>query len=143
MDLFNDLVRFETDFWNALERRLLHADQVGLATLQALQVLDRHAGTGRVHELSRELSITIGAASKLVDRLERGGLATRRPHPEDRRSSLITLTSSGQRARVGAEAIAQPFVRSVLGDGEDAEMLSEALRNLQARLDEATAGVSA
>jgi len=135
MDLFDQLVRFETDFWNAIERQLTRNDQVGLATLQALRVIDRHDATGRVHELSEELSITIGAASKLVDRLERGGLATRRAHPEDRRSSLISLTAAGQRARKDGERFAQNFISRVFGESEDVGPLTEALGRLQARLD--------
>ena len=142
MELFDQLVRFETDFWNAIERQLTHNGQVGLATLQALRVLERHDGRGRVHDLSEELSVTIGAASKLVDRLERDGLATRRAHPEDRRSSLISLTAAGQRARRDGEGFAQSFLSRVLGESEDVDLLSEAFRRLQDRLDHTTAEVS-
>jgi DNA-binding MarR family transcriptional regulator len=49
----------------------------------------------RVHDVVRGLSITVGGASKTVDRLERNGLVARRPHPRDRRSSVIALTSLG------------------------------------------------
>jgi len=142
MDLFDQLVRFETDFWNAIERQLRHDAQVGLGTLQALRVLDRHDGTGRVHELSDELSITIGAASKLVDRLERDGLATRRPHPDDRRSSLVALTDAGRHARHDGEEAAQNVISRVLGESEDVALLADALRRLQDRLDHSTAGMS-
>jgi DNA-binding MarR family transcriptional regulator len=138
MELFDQIVRFETDFWNAIEQQLSRSGQVGVATLQALRVLDHHEGSGRVQELSRELSITIGAASKLVDRLENAGLATRRPHPEDRRSSLVSLTAAGQKARRGAEAVARPFTARVLGDLEDVSAFANALHRLQRRLEKAT-----
>ena len=55
----------------------------------------RHSGAARVQELRTELGITVGAASKLVDRLERDGLVVRTAHPHDRRSSLVTLTAPG------------------------------------------------
>jgi DNA-binding MarR family transcriptional regulator len=138
MELFDQIVRFETDFWNAIEQQLSRSGQVGVATLQALRVLDHHDGSGRVQELSRELSITIGAASKLVDRLENAKLATRRPHPEDRRSSLVSLTAAGQKARRGAEAVARPFTARVLGDLEDVSAFANALHRLQRRLEKAT-----
>jgi DNA-binding MarR family transcriptional regulator len=138
MELFDQIVRFETDFWNAIEQQLSRSGQVGVATLQALRVLDHHDGSGRVQELSRELSITIGAASKLVDRLENAGLATRRPHPEDRRSSLVSLTAAGQKARRGAEAVARPFTARVLGELEDVSAFANALHRLQRRLEKAT-----
>jgi DNA-binding MarR family transcriptional regulator len=138
MELFDQIVRFETDFWNAIEQQLSRSGQVGVATLQALRVLDHHDGSGRVQELSRELSITIGAASKLVDRLENAKLATRRPHPEDRRSSLVSLTAAGQNARRGAEAVARPFAARVLGGSEDVSAFANALHGLQRRLEKAT-----
>jgi DNA-binding MarR family transcriptional regulator len=33
----------------------------------------------------------------MLDRLERSGLVRRRPHPEDRRSVLVSLTEAGVR----------------------------------------------
>jgi MarR family multiple antibiotic resistance transcriptional regulator len=137
MRLFELLVRFETDFWNAIERQLSRAGLVSLATLQALRVLNRHEGAGRVHELSQELSISIGAASKLVDRLERDGLAVRRPHPEDRRSSLVGLTTAGQSARIRADEVAALFTARVLGASEDVGAFADTLQTLQNRLDHA------
>lgn len=46
----------------------------------------------------------MGAASKLVDRLERDALVRRVPHPEDGRSSLIELTAEGARLVTAATA---------------------------------------
>ncbi|MDR7328132.1 MULTISPECIES: MarR family winged helix-turn-helix transcriptional regulator [Catenuloplanes] len=43
-------------------------------------------------ELGRLLGITSGAATGLVDRLERHGLAERRPHPTDRRRQTVVIT---------------------------------------------------
>ena len=143
MDFFDHLVRFETDFWNAIERQLADNGQVGLGTLQALRVLAGHDGTGRVHELSEELSITIGAASKVVDRLERDGLATRRPHPEDRRSSLVSLTTAGERARGDGERVARDLITRVMDDSEDIAPVLAALRQLAERLARVTAEIAA
>lgn len=142
MKLFDQLVHVETDFWNAVERHLIRNGQVSLATLQALRVLERHDGKGRVHELSEELSITIGAASKLADRLERDGLATRRAHPEDRRSSLISLSDGGQAARSDGEDFAQHFIARVLGEPTDVDRLADALQGLQDRLSHAAKEVT-
>ena len=82
MDFFDALVRLETDLWNLVDSELTKRGQVRLALLHALRLLDRLGGNGRVQDLSEGLSITIGAASKLVDRLERDGLAARRRHPK-------------------------------------------------------------
>lgn len=48
-------------------------------------------------ELAHRLHITSGAATALVDRLERNELAARHPHPQDRRQSIIRLTDKGLR----------------------------------------------
>jgi DNA-binding MarR family transcriptional regulator len=102
--LFNDLVRLEIELWDAVERRLRDEGQVGLASFQALDVIARVPDC-RVGDVVRELSITVGGASKAVDRLEARRLCVRRPHPGDRRSSSIVLTPEGARARASAEAV--------------------------------------
>ncbi len=134
MDFFDLLVSAETDLWNEVERGLSRADQVGLGTLMALRILHRYGTDGRVQDVSADLSITVGAASKLVDRLERDHLAVRRPHPDDRRSSLVALTPAGDRARVAGEHVAQRVLVDVLGDEEDIPALIAALARLRERI---------
>ncbi|HEX7306686.1 MarR family winged helix-turn-helix transcriptional regulator [Lentzea sp.] len=50
------------------------------------------AGAGSVSagELAKEIGLTPGAVTGVVDRLERAGLARRSPHPDDRRRLVIT-----------------------------------------------------
>lgn len=133
MDFFDALVRYETDLWNVAATDLARETGLGLGTLQALRVIARHSPASRVNELSRDLGITIGAASKFVDRLERDGMASRTPHPEDRRSSFIALTPAGERARqAGEESLARTLSR-VVGD-EDVTAATAVLRALQMRL---------
>ncbi|MBS1905856.1 MAG: MarR family transcriptional regulator [Actinobacteria bacterium] len=134
MDLFDLIVRLETDLWNLAERELHRAGQVGLGVLSALRVLDRLEGSGRVQDLSRDLSITIGAASKLVDRIERDALAARRPHPDDRRSSLISLTAAGREACREGEEVVRKIMDAVIGDSAGIGSLSAALDQLVARV---------
>jgi len=61
-----------------------------------LFLLQREART--MTEISRELSIDNSATTGLVDRLEKGGLARRSPHPRDRRTLLIEITEAGRQA---------------------------------------------
>jgi DNA-binding MarR family transcriptional regulator len=103
MDFFDALVRYETSLWNHIEHRLAVSGAVTLSTFESLRVIARHEGSARVAELQDGLLITVGAASKLADRLERDDLAVRRAHPDDRRSSVIALTTLG--ARRHAEAL--------------------------------------
>src|SRR4051812_14954581 len=102
--LFADLVRLEIELWNAIEARLRAELGEGLATAQTLAVVA--AGPDcRGHDIVRGPSITVGGASKRVARLERDGLVARRPHPSDRRSSVIALTRAGTTTHAKAQRL--------------------------------------
>jgi hypothetical protein len=95
--LFADLVRLEIELWDAVEARLRDELGVGLGTAQTLAVVATVRDC-RVHDVVRGLSIT-------VDRLERHGLVARRPHPSDRRSSVIALTRAGAAKHAKAQRL--------------------------------------
>ncbi|WP_416955458.1 MarR family winged helix-turn-helix transcriptional regulator [Streptomyces sp. Agncl-13] len=126
MDLrqvFDDLVRFETDLWNGIDARLRQECDVTLGGLNVMLVVER-AGSCRVNDIAAALSITVGGASQAVDRLEKLGHCTRRPHPADRRSSIVELTAAGREsvAQAGpvfdrelAARLAGPLPDSALG----------------------------
>jgi len=116
-DDFKALVRFETQVWNEVERRLRTVE--GAVSLGRHRILELAASEGstRVQDISDELLITVGAASRLTDRLESDGLVARAPHPSDRRGSLVVITESGRAAlQVTAPAI-DSALESVLGVG--------------------------
>jgi DNA-binding MarR family transcriptional regulator len=48
-------------------------------------------------EVSARLTVTSATVTGLLDTLETRGLAQRRPHPEDRRSTLVEITGEGRR----------------------------------------------
>lgn len=88
------------------------------------------------------VGITVGAASKLVDRLERAGFASRSPNPDNRRSSLVALTTEGQWALAVASQVCSSALARLLGD-EDVETLIAALQRLQRRVDVGPVGTAA
>jgi DNA-binding MarR family transcriptional regulator len=94
--VFNDLIRFETEVWNAADARLKSDFDLPLTHFEPMSVIDRVPGC-RVYDIATELSITTGGASRLVDRIEASGYCRRLPNPADRRSSLLELTPEGQR----------------------------------------------
>jgi DNA-binding MarR family transcriptional regulator len=59
--------------------------------LQCLFVLSRHGPT-TPGELARQVNLTSGAASRMVDRLESAGHVVRKPHPHDRRRVVVEAT---------------------------------------------------
>lgn len=48
-------------------------------------------------ELARHTSLSSGATTAMIDRLERAGLVERRPHPKDRRGTTLVLTKEAIR----------------------------------------------
>ena len=93
--LFNDIIRFEIELWNAVDARLKSEFGLPLTHFEPMSVIDRVPGC-RVYDIARELGITTGGTSKLVDRVEASGYCRRLPNPADRRSSLLELTSEGR-----------------------------------------------
>jgi DNA-binding MarR family transcriptional regulator len=112
--LFADLVRLEIELWDAVEARLRTELGVGLATAQTLAVIATVEDC-RVYDIARELSITVGGTSKTVDRLERQGLVTRRPHPSDRRSSVIAPTRKGATTHTRAQRLIAAELETRIG----------------------------
>ena len=94
--LFSELIRFETELWNAVDDRLRSEHDLQLTWFEPMQVMSKHTAC-RVLDIKEELSITVGGASKLVDRIEAAGLCRRRANPDDRRSQIIELTPAGRR----------------------------------------------
>ena len=107
--VFSDLVRCQIRLYNAVDQRL--RTKHGLVTSQ-WEVL-RLIGTGQartVGDVAAWVPITVGAASKSVDRLEASGWVERSANPQNRRSSLLSLTAEGARL----VAAATPTVENVL-----------------------------
>jgi DNA-binding MarR family transcriptional regulator len=99
--LFDDLVRLETELWDAVDERLRTVTVLPLTWFEPMSVIDRMEGC-RVHDIAHALGITVGGTSKLVDRIEAAGLCHRRPNPDDRRSTLIALTPAGEARLIAA-----------------------------------------
>ncbi|WP_329139553.1 MarR family winged helix-turn-helix transcriptional regulator [Streptomyces sp. NBC_01476] len=119
--LFDDLVRLETDLWSGLDARLRQECGVSMGGLDVLNVVARTPGC-RVNEIAAALSITVGGASQAVDRIERRGQLARRPHPVDRRSSVVELTDEGRAVVDSAGRVfdqeLERWFRGTLGDDE-------------------------
>ena len=94
--VFNDLIRFEIELWNAVDTRLKRGFDLPMTHFEPMSVMDRLPKC-RVYDIATELGITTGGTSKLVDRIEASGYCRRLPNPDDRRSSLLELTPEGRR----------------------------------------------
>src|SRR6202008_2222440 len=114
LELFHQLIRYETELWNAVDARLRAEFGLPLTRLEPMQVIARHPAC-RVNDIAEELSITIGGTSKLVDRIEAAGYCVRRANPEDRRSSIIELTASGRRILAKATKVFEDELQTRIG----------------------------
>jgi DNA-binding MarR family transcriptional regulator len=108
---------------------------LGVTETQALSYLAVRGDRGQ-NELACDLGLTSGAATALVDRLERQGVAERYPHPSDRRRVLVRLTDQGgvviARSRDWLAASFQSF------SGEELPPLAAALQRIAADLRKAS-----
>jgi MarR family transcriptional regulator, organic hydroperoxide resistance regulator len=137
--LFNDLVRLETELWNAVEGRLRAEHSVTLPFFEFMQIIARTPGC-RVQDIAAELSITVGGTSKIVDRIEAAGYCARQANPSDRRSSIVTLTASGKRLLPKITATVDSELRARLGQKMTERSLTELAKTLT-RLRSGTQGV--
>jgi MarR family transcriptional regulator, organic hydroperoxide resistance regulator len=113
-EIFNDLIRFEIEIWNAIDGRLKKDFGLPLTHFEPMTVIDRRPGC-RVYDIASELRITTGGTSKLVDRIEASGYCRRLPNPADRRSSLLELTPAGHKLLAEASEVFDEELQRWLG----------------------------
>jgi DNA-binding MarR family transcriptional regulator len=89
-------------------------------------------------DLARHQMMTSGGMTAAIDRLERKGLVTRRPNPNDRRGTLVGLTDEGRNVVDRAmELQAEVETRLVQAlDHSDRSRLEQLLRKLLLSVDE-------
>lgn len=124
LDLFHQMVRFETELWNGVDARLRADFDLPLSRLEPMQVIARHPSC-RVNDIAEELSITIGGTSKLVDRIEAAGYCVRCANPDDGRSSVIELTAAGRRVLTKAAKAFEDELETRIGSAVSARSLQQ------------------
>ena len=110
---------------------------ITLARAAVLSLLER-AGASTQRSLSRVLSVTPRNVTGLVDALEGEGLVVRRPHPSDRRATLVTLTERGAALAARLKSEQDAYAERLFGDVDAAE-----LRTFLAVMDRVLARVQA
>ena len=129
LTMFTQLVQTEIALWNTLDERLTAETGHTLGQLQAITAIASVDGPARVQDISAAMSITVGATSKLVDRLETSGLAVRAANPNDRRSSIVSLTEAGSHFLASASETAETHLADalsgVLTNGRESALTDE------------------
>lgn len=123
--MFEFLMRSAPARTRALARRGLTPNDS-----RALFTLDRHEGR-RMRSLAEAWECDPSNATWIVDRLEKLGLAARRPMPHDRRVTLVVLTSKGARTRAALlEEFHRPPPALAALSSEDLQALERILSQL-------------
>lgn len=128
--LFNKLVRLQIELWDAVDQRLRNDCGLALSRFEPMQVIASHPDC-RVQEIAQELSITVGGASKLVDRIEASGHCRRRANQQDRRSSIIELTAPGRRLLAKATTVFEDELAVRLNDAISEQQIEPFVRSLR------------
>jgi DNA-binding MarR family transcriptional regulator len=97
--LVGQTARFTTSFLRWMEGRA--CDGMNYARLSLLQAL-HCGGPAIMRDLGTQLGATPRNMTAIVDAMEEAGLVVRRPHPTDRRATLIELSPAGARAATQA-----------------------------------------
>jgi DNA-binding MarR family transcriptional regulator len=123
----SDLIRLEIALWDRINTRLKQEHDLPLVFFESLYFIGQSRdGSLRVGDLARALRITVGATSKLVDRIEAAGLIRREVDAEDRRASRLALTDAGKRQLADASTTYEAEMAAVL----DATLSTDEQQNL-------------
>jgi len=116
-------------FTNMVERRVrtrLRTDfEVTLPRFDVMAALyDTPEGLS-MGEVSRQLMVSNGNVTGIVERLEREGLVGRQTRPDDRRSQMVRLTGAGRATFAEMAEAHEGWISSMLSSlsGEEAEQL--------------------
>src|ERR1700722_6657947 len=128
-DRLSELVEAFTELgptWVRWVNACLPSDAVSYVRMRLLTALQRD-GEQSMGELATGLGVTPRRVTALVEALEADGLVERRPHPTDRRSTLVAITDGGRKAQqVGWEQhrAERPPASGDLPQPEQAQLLS-------------------
>lgn len=131
--LFARIVRTELMAWHAVDAATTAEAGISLAMLTALRNASESGGKARIQDVAEGMGVTVGAASKVVDRLEKAGLACRVPNPADKRSSLVIVTPAGQTRAIQGSSVMRTVLDEMMADlsPDDVSHVHEALKRLR------------
>lgn len=119
-----------------LESRVAHAG-LGLTSGEARALVHAVAAQGeRQTHLAERMGVEPMTLCGYIDRLEKQGLVTRQPHPDDRRAKQVVPTAAADEALKSIS----PLIAAMLGNAtegmtqEQVDCLRSALEHMRARL---------
>ena len=139
IEWLSDFVRLEIDLWTTIDSVLKEKHGLSLAFFEVLYAIgETEVGSLRVGDMAQALTITVGAASKLADRVVAADLARRELDSDDRRASRLALTDAGRRGLAAASATYDSAVAARLDktlSREDQRVLHTLVKRLLAAVE--------
>jgi DNA-binding MarR family transcriptional regulator len=102
-----------------LRRRLVHEFGVTLPKFDVMAALARRENGMTMTEVSRQLMVSNGNITGIVDRLVAEGLVARVANQEDRRATFVRLTRKGIKLFEAMAAAHERWVDEILGPFSD------------------------
>ena len=132
------LIRLRETVMREIDRRLRREGLLSLADYGVLITLVTEPTLGlRMSELGVRRMLTPSGITRVVDRLEKGGLVRREPDPSDGRAAMAVLTRPGLEALRRAQSVHHAAVRELyLGS-----LTARELKQLAALFEKAQPGV--
>ncbi|HZU62398.1 MAG TPA: MarR family transcriptional regulator [Novosphingobium sp.] len=93
--------------------RALSAQGLSLARIKTLLCIRRQQGTARAADLADFLDQTPRTVTEMLDGLERDGLITRLPDPDDRRVKRLVLTAQGEQLVTTTEPLRGRIIHEI------------------------------
>jgi DNA-binding MarR family transcriptional regulator len=137
---FGLLITAATRLEQRIDSALRRECGISHTMLEVLILLCRQPGEEvSQRQLAGDLTLTSSGTTRLIDRMEEGGLVRRVPSPQDRRVALVEPTEDGRRvflqaAAVHAQVVEEYFVKPVARD--DYARLTSALSEIHRALRE-------
>ena len=125
---------------NHLARLFAHRLQdeiapLGLAPAQFMTLLELWEADGLTQaDLTARLDVEQATMANTLKRMERDGLVTKAPHPQDRRAQLVFLTGKARKLEKPAKEAAQSVNKKAVS-GLSKAQASEALKLVCAMID--------
>jgi DNA-binding MarR family transcriptional regulator len=117
LDRWNELETEHARVREALEHALQREHRLTLTEYEVLRRLsDSPEGHRRIQELGEEIHLSQSALSRLVQRLEEDGYASRKMCDHDRRGVFACVTDAGRKAYAEAHPTHTSVLAETLGD---------------------------
>ncbi len=131
-DLADAFARFGPPFMHWMKAGLKD-ENLTFARMRLLWAVEA-GGPQIMSELKDTLGVTARSVTSLVDGLEADGYVVRKPHPDDRRATVIELTSDGEDAMERVHGLHQTRAAELFADLPDDDQRT-LLRIMEALVD--------